>query len=113
MGRGSTPSLLPESIPHYARSLPCAAALRTLDLGDRMIRRIGRRHRLAVADDHAHKRLLDALVDEPAIDAGRHREQVALLEHGLETFALMLDDEAKLIAPEHEEHLLGIGVEMQ
>src|SRR5262245_13573470 len=94
-------------------SLPRAAALRALDLGDRMIRRVGGRHRLAVADDHAHQRLLDALVDEPAIHAGRHREQVALLEHGLEALALMLDDEAKLVAPEHEEHFLGIGMEME
>ena len=87
--------------------------LRTLDLGDRMIRRIGRRHRLAVADDHAHQRFLDALVDEAAIDAGRHREQVALLQHGLEPLALVLDDEAQLVAAQHEEHLLRVGVQMQ
>src|SRR5262245_58862896 len=41
----------------YRHTLSRAVALRTLDLGDRMIRRIGRRHRLAVADDDARQRL--------------------------------------------------------
>src|SRR5256885_16905896 len=90
------PLSLGEGDPPAAAALARHAGLRPLDLGHRMIRRIGRRHRLGVADDHAHQRLLDALVDEPAIDAGRHRKQVALLEHGLKTLALMLDDEAQL-----------------
>src|SRR5215510_5198737 len=94
-------------------ALPRAAALRTLDLGDRMIRRIGRRHRLAVADDDAHQRFLDALVDEPAVDAGRNRKQVALLQNRLEALALVLDHEAHLAAAQDEEDLLGVSVQMQ
>src|SRR5215469_4058412 len=108
--RRSSTSFL--STPVMAAS-PRAGALRALDLGQRVLGWIGRRHRLAVADDHAHQRLLDALVDEAAIDAGRHREQIALLEHGLKSLALVLDDEAQLVAAQHEEHLLRVGMEMQ
>src|SRR5262245_46701835 len=97
--RSSIPYLSTLSMGAAPADLLGAIALRTLDLGDRMVRRISRRHRLGIADDHAHQRLLDALIDEAAVDAGRHREQVALLEHGLEALALVLDDESRLVAP--------------
>src|SRR5713226_7044446 len=88
-------------------------ALRALDLGKWMLGRVCRRHRLAVADDHAHERFLDPLVDEAAIDTGRHGKQIALFQDGLETLPAMLDDEAQLVAAQDEEYLLGVGMKMQ
>src|SRR2546421_3775124 len=90
-----------------------AGTLWPFDARQRMLGRIGRRHRLAVADDHAHQRLLDSFVDEATIDAWRDGKEIALFEHGLEALAAMLDYEAQLVAAQNEEHLLRVGMKMQ
>ena len=91
-----------------ARRLP----LRALDAGQGMVRWIGGTLRPGGAEHDAHERLLDAFVDEPPVDAGRHRDQIALPEHSVPALAVRLEHQADAVAAQDEEDLLDVVVDV-
>jgi hypothetical protein len=83
-----------------------------LDLGERAVGRVHRRDRLGRTEHHAHQRVLVADVDFLAVDAGRHRDQVAFAEHRLPALAVLLADDLHLAAHD-EEDLFHVVVDVR
>ncbi len=86
------------------RSTPCLdGEAERLRHGDGVIGRVVWQVRTIGAQHHAHERFFLAFVAQPAVDARRHRDHVALVEHRFEGLALVFQEQADGMAAQDEE----------